>query len=78
MFGKYAVRIKMKSIWPCSSGQRTLVHVTCMYTQTQERKYSWIKGSTKNKAQLREMLQFTRNFAHLREVLLKYEQYFVQ
>ena len=31
-----------------------------------------------NKAQLRKMLQFARNFAHLCEMLLKYEQYFVQ
>ena len=58
-----------------------LGHPVCIHKHKNANTPGYIQSSVPpnwNKAQLRRMLQFVRNFAHLCEMLLKYEQYFVQ
>ena len=41
----------MQSVWPCLDLEHAVcssgLHVTCIYTQTQERKYPWIVDTYK-------------------------------
>ena len=58
-----------------------LGHPVCIHKHKNANTPGYIQTSVPpnwNKAQLRKMLQFAQNFAHLCEMLLKYEQYFVQ
>ena len=58
-----------------------LGHPVCIHKHKNANTPGYIQTSVppnRNKAQSRKMSQFVQNFAHLCEMLLKYEQYFVQ